>query len=97
METTAAPARATTTDAAGATLAAPSALPRRLALVGMLLAVAGVAALTAALVPAVLVGFDDPAASGPLTPPVPLGIALTFTGGTIANLGLLLARADGRR
>src|SRR3954470_20571468 len=79
-----------------ARLAPPSALPRRLVLAGTALGLAGVAALTAALVRGILVGFGDPAASGGLAPSLPVAVALTVGGGLLVHVGLLFARADGR-
>jgi hypothetical protein len=96
MTTTHPPTTPRATAAAETRLAPPSGLPRRLVLVGTVIALAGIAALTATLVAGVLVGFGDPAASGDLTPPLPLGFGLTFVGAAIANVGLLFARADGR-
>ena len=84
-------------DAVEPRLAPPSGIPRRLALAGTLLVFAGIASLLAALVPGVLVGFGDPAASAELTPPVSLAVALTLGGGVLTHIGWLFARADGRR
>jgi hypothetical protein len=72
-----------------------SLLARRSLLAGVAVALAGLAALTGALVRGVLVGFDDPAATGALTPPLPVGMALTLAGAAIAAGGRLLFRAAG--
>jgi hypothetical protein len=82
--------------AADARLAPPSGIPRRLVLAGVVVALTGVACLLTRLVPGVLVGFGDPAASGELTPPTFLAVGLTLAGGLMAHVGWLFARADGR-
>jgi hypothetical protein len=71
---------------------AAGALAPRVVLAGAAIALAGVAALLAALVPAVLVGFDDPAATSTLTPSIPLAAALTVAGAAILTAGRALAR-----
>jgi hypothetical protein len=78
-------------------LGPPSVVPRRLVLLGLLTAFAGLACLLAVLVRIALVGFDDPAASGdsPL-PSLSLGIALLLGGGLLTHAGSLFVRADRR-
>jgi len=78
-------------------LGPPSAVPRRLVLLGLLTSFAGLACLLAVLVRGALVGFDDPAASG--DSPVPslgLGIGLLLAGGLLVHAGSLFVRADRR-
>jgi hypothetical protein len=86
-----------TQEAVTPRLAPPSEVPRRLVLAGMLLGFAGIASLLAALVPGVLVGFDGPAASTEVTPPLSLAVVLTCGGALLLHVGRLFARADGRR
>jgi hypothetical protein len=68
-------------------------LARSSVLAGVVVALAGLAALTGALVRGVLVDFDDPAATGVLTPPLPFGMALTLAGAAVAAGGRLLVGA----
>jgi hypothetical protein len=68
-------------------------LARSAVLADIAVALAGLSAITGALVRGVLVGFDDPAATGALTPPLPAGMALTLVGVAIASAGRLRFRA----
>jgi hypothetical protein len=71
---------------------AASPLARRALLAGAAVAVVGLAALTGALVRGVLVGFDDPAATDALAPPLPVGMAVVLAGAAIAAGGRFLSR-----
>jgi hypothetical protein len=87
--------RSAHTDESG--LGPPSAFPRRLVLLGMLIAFAGLACLLSLVVRGTLVGFGDPAVSDDsLAPSLRLGIGLLLAGGLVAHAGSLFVRADRR-
>jgi hypothetical protein len=79
-------------------LGPPSAVPRRLVLLGLLTAFAGLACLLSVLVRGVLLGLDAATASGdaPL-PLLPLGLGLVLAGGLLVHASSLFVRADRRR
>jgi hypothetical protein len=82
---------------AGAGLGPPSAVPRRLVLVGLLAALTGAACLLSVLVRGVLLGVDAAAASSDAPVPLlPLGVGLALAGGLLVHAGSLFVRADRR-
>src|SRR5687768_1408149 len=72
-------------------LGPPSALPRRLLFVGMLMVLAGLACLLSVVVRGTLVGFGDQVVSGDS---LRLGTGLLLAGAFLAHAGSLFVRAD---